>query len=121
MSTLAPRLPPTISRRSGSALLRSCGSGRATTSGRTGLPTTAVRRLGAKAPGKAISTRLARRASSLLVMPAAAFCSCSSRGMPDSQAATPPGPEAKPPMPSTTSGRMVLSTLRACSTDLTIR
>ena len=47
----------------------------------------------------------ARRASTRLVRPAMAFCSWITSGRRSSHAATPPGPETKPPAPSTTRGR----------------
>ena len=60
---------------------------------RTGLPTTETFSP-VKAPGKPNITFEAILNNSLLVMPAAAFCSCKTTGMPERKAAAPPGPEA---------------------------
>ena len=60
--------------------------------------------------------REATRASQRFVSPATAFCSWITSGAPESQAAMPPGPEAKPPQPSTTPGLRFASARRACVT-----
>ncbi len=49
-----------------------------------------------------------------LVMPATAFCSWITSGRRVSHAATPPGPDTKPPAPSTTFGRRRRITCRLC-------
>ena len=67
-------------------------------SSRTGLPTVctsvALPENCSLASSKPRSTRLAILLRSLLVMPAAAFCSCTITGIPKLFAATPPGPLA---------------------------
>ena len=85
---------------------------------RTGLPATSSL---AKLPGNPLSVRRASRDSTRLVMPGARFCSCTSNGNPDIQAASPPGPEAKPPNPITARGRRRRSTARAALTALSRR
>ena len=80
---------------------RSFGSGIAAIVGRTGLPHHSPF---LSASGKPNITRLAIFADSLLVVPATEFCSWITTGMPFSRAATAPGPEANPPIPSTTAG-----------------
>ncbi len=65
----------------------------ATISGRTGLPTRSARTPLPKLSGNPSSTRFARRASTRLVRPATAFCSCTTSGRPSSHAAMPPGPD----------------------------
>ena len=54
----------------------------------TGLPTQTALDI---APGKATSTRDAKRASSRLDMPATEFCSCSTSGTRRVRATSPPG------------------------------
>ena len=54
----------------------------------TGLPTQTARDI---APGKATSTRAAKRARKRLAMPATEFCSCSTIGTPSLRATSPPG------------------------------
>ena len=83
LSARAPWLPPSTSRRSGPSrpAKRSLGGGSAAISARTGLPTTSSSR-SAKLPGKPVSTRRAKRASTRLVRPGARFCSCTSSGTP---------------------------------------
>ncbi|MNH40996.1 hypothetical protein D3C79_1024050 [compost metagenome] len=90
MSARAPRLPPTTSRRSGPLrpAKRSAGAGCCVKAVRSGLPTHWPL---ANTLGKAVNTRSATPASTLLAMPATEFCSCSTSGLPASTAIMPPG------------------------------
>ncbi len=80
------------------------------TSERTGLPTISAP---GSAPGNPTSTLRAIRASQRLAVPAIAFCSCTSNGIPAIRAMTPPGKATYPPMPNTTSGWVLRRAARA--------
>ena len=63
--------------------------------------------------GKDVIIEEANGASSLIVKPAIAFCSCIRRGIRIIHAAIPPGPLAKPPIPKTTTGRILIIMINA--------
>ena len=69
--------------------------------------------LSPKLPGKASSTVSAKRVSQRLVIPATAFCSCTTSGRRCIPAATPPGPVTKPPIPTTQSGLIRRNSVQA--------
>ena len=114
---LAPRLPPTISRRIGPLrpAKRSAGGGSVHTESRSGLPTHSTRRAWApfNACGKPSRIRSAPYASTRVASPATAFASCSTSALPAAAPMRPPGNDANPPKPRTTSGFLRPMILRA--------
>jgi hypothetical protein len=86
----APRLPPTTSNFSGPVrpAKRAAGSGCEVNAARSGLPTHCAF---FSTLGKAVNTRSATPASTLLARPATEFCSCSTSGLPMSTPIIPPG------------------------------
>ncbi|MDT4813238.1 hypothetical protein FQZ97_462140 [compost metagenome] len=89
-SAFAPRLPPTTSSFSGPLrpAKRSAGAGCEVNAARSGLPTHCAF---FSTFGKAVNTRSATPASTLLARPATEFCSCSTSGLPISTPIIPPG------------------------------
>ncbi len=93
LSACAPRLPPTTRTFSGPLrpAKRSAGSATWVNASRSGLPTHCTWRAFGSTPGKAVNTRSAMPASTLLAMPATEFCSCSTSGLLKATPISPPG------------------------------
>ncbi len=70
----------------------------------TGLPLVTAPRSSGKLPGKASKTLAATLDNHWFVSPGTRFCSWITKGRPRIFAMSPPGPEAKPPIPRTRLG-----------------